>query len=55
MEREHLAGYKCPRSVSFVSVDDVPRNATGKVLHRVLKEQVLEGERAAQAGHRAAS
>jgi len=53
--REHLAGYKCPRSVSFVSVDDVPRNATGKVLHRVLKEQVLEGERAAQAGHRAAS
>ncbi len=55
MEPGALAGYKCPRSLTFVGVDDVPRNATGKVLHRVLKEQVLEGERAAQAGHRAAS
>ncbi len=53
--REHLAGFKCPRSVSFVAVDDVPRNATGKVLHRVLKEQVLESERTAKADQRAAS
>jgi long-chain acyl-CoA synthetase len=32
-----LAGYKCPTSVEFV--DQLPRNATGKVLKRVLRQQ----------------
>jgi len=35
--RERLADYKVPRSYSFV--DELPRNALGKVLKRVLREQ----------------
>jgi fatty-acyl-CoA synthase len=35
--KEHLAGYKVPRDVLFV--DELPRNATGKVLKRELKDQ----------------
>jgi len=34
--REHLARYKCPKSVDFI--DALPRNATGKVLKRILRE-----------------
>jgi fatty-acyl-CoA synthase/long-chain acyl-CoA synthetase len=33
--REHLAGYKVPRSVSFV--DELPKTGSGKVLKRELK------------------
>ena len=32
--REHLADYKCPRTVTFL--DELPRNPTGKVLKRDL-------------------
>lgn len=35
--REHLAGYKVPRSWHFV--DELPRNPTGKVLKRQLEER----------------
>ena len=38
--RDRLAGYKRPRSYSFVAAEALPRNATGKVLYRVLKEQL---------------
>ncbi|MDP4003977.1 class I adenylate-forming enzyme family protein [Methylobacterium sp. NEAU K] len=41
--RERLAGYKRPRTCSFVAAETVPRNATGKVLYRVLKEQFSAG------------
>jgi fatty-acyl-CoA synthase/long-chain acyl-CoA synthetase len=34
--REHLASYKIPRSVSFVS--EIPRTGSGKILKRVLRE-----------------
>ena len=34
--REHLAGYKKPSGVVFV--DELPRNAGGKVLKRDLRE-----------------
>jgi fatty-acyl-CoA synthase len=37
--RDRIAGYKRPRSCSFVREADMPRTATGKVLHRVLKAQ----------------
>lgn len=37
---ESLAGYKRPRSVDFVS--ELPRNANGKVLKRVLREPYWE-------------
>lgn len=35
--KEHLAHYKCPRSVDFV--DELPRTATGKMAKRRLKER----------------
>lgn len=34
--REMLAGYKCPKSVDFMEA--LPRNATGKLLKRVLRK-----------------
>ena len=40
--RDKLAGYKRPRGYSFLADEDVPRTATGKVLHRKLKDVVLE-------------
>ena len=35
--KKNLARYKVPREVEFI--DELPRNATGKVLKRELKEQ----------------
>jgi len=35
--KKNLAGYKVPREIVFV--DELPRNATGKVLKRELLEQ----------------
>ena len=40
--RQRLAGYKRPRSVVFLGSDDMPRNATGKILHRELRAIVSE-------------
>ena len=34
--KEHLARHKVPRDVIFL--DEIPRNPTGKVLKRVLRE-----------------
>jgi long-chain acyl-CoA synthetase len=34
-------GYKKPRSVDFV--DDLPKNASGKVLKKVLREKYWQG------------
>src|SRR6266536_2866390 len=39
--RKHLAGYKCPKSVDVV--DQLPRNATGKVLKRDLRAPYWAG------------
>jgi fatty-acyl-CoA synthase len=41
--RERLAGYKRPRGVRFVSEAQLPRTATGKIQHRVLRERVAAG------------
>jgi acyl-CoA synthetase (AMP-forming)/AMP-acid ligase II len=38
--RDKMAGYKRPRSVSFVAESAIPRTATGKILHRVLRERL---------------
>jgi acyl-CoA synthetase (AMP-forming)/AMP-acid ligase II len=35
-----MAGYKRPQSVRFVAEQDMPRTATGKILHRILRDQV---------------
>jgi acyl-CoA synthetase (AMP-forming)/AMP-acid ligase II len=39
--REHLAGYKIPRSVSFL--DEIPRTGSGKILKRVLRAPYWAG------------
>jgi long-chain acyl-CoA synthetase len=39
--RERLAPYKCPQSVDFTQA--LPRNPTGKVLKRELREPYWEG------------
>jgi acyl-CoA synthetase (AMP-forming)/AMP-acid ligase II len=39
--REHLAGYKVPRSVSWL--DDLPKTGSGKVLKRALRDPYWEG------------
>ena len=37
--KQRMAGYKRPRSYSFLADDEMPRNATGKILHRELKKK----------------
>jgi fatty-acyl-CoA synthase len=37
--RRQLAGYKCPRGVLFIRDEEMPRTATGKILHRVLRDR----------------
>jgi acyl-CoA synthetase (AMP-forming)/AMP-acid ligase II len=39
--RQRIAGYKLPRRVEFI--DRLPRNATGKVLRRELREPFWQG------------
>jgi len=39
--RERLAGYKVPKSIDFVS--DLPRNPSGKILKRTLRESFWKG------------
>ena len=38
--RGRIAGYKRPQTVQFLSEAQMPRTATGKILHRVLREQL---------------
>ena len=40
--RDRLAGYKLPRRVIFLTEDEMPRTATGKILHRNLRERFSE-------------
>jgi long-chain acyl-CoA synthetase len=35
--RDRLARYKCPTSVDFT--DELPRNASGKIMKKVLRDQ----------------
>ena len=42
--RTRLAGYKRPRSISIIAPEEMPKTATGKIQHRVLKQRMLEGE-----------
>jgi fatty-acyl-CoA synthase/long-chain acyl-CoA synthetase len=39
--REHLAGYKIPRSISFLA--ELPRTGSGKILKRQLREPYWKG------------
>ena len=40
--KSHLANFKLPKSIYLV--EELPKNATGKVLKRVLKEQIAKGD-----------
>lgn len=37
--RERLAGYKRPRAIEIIVEADMPRNTTGKILHRTLRDR----------------
>ena len=39
--REHIAGYKCPKTVDFVA--DLPRLPTGKIQRRIVREPYWAG------------
>jgi fatty-acyl-CoA synthase len=39
--RAHMAGFKRPRSVTFIAEREMPRTATGKIQHRVLRERIV--------------
>ncbi len=43
--RERLAGYKRPRTVSIIADDEMPKTATGKILHRLLKAAITNKEK----------
>jgi fatty-acyl-CoA synthase len=38
--KDRMAGYKRPRSIMFIADADMPRTATGKILHRTLREKL---------------
>lgn len=38
--KQHLAKYKLPKTIEFL--EELPKNTTGKILRRALKEQVLQ-------------
>jgi acyl-CoA synthetase (AMP-forming)/AMP-acid ligase II len=40
--RTHLAGFKRPREIVFLDAGEMPRNATGKILHRVLRDIIAK-------------
>ncbi len=37
--KNRIAGHKRPRSITFIREDEMPRTATGKILHRVLRSR----------------
>jgi len=39
--RSRMAGYKRPQSVVFITEAEMPRTATGKILHRVLRDRLV--------------
>jgi acyl-CoA synthetase (AMP-forming)/AMP-acid ligase II len=40
--KNQIAGYKRPQSISFIDDAEMPRTATGKILHRVLRQKIAE-------------
>jgi fatty-acyl-CoA synthase len=41
--RGKIAGYKRPKSVEFIEMEEMPRTGSGKILHRKLRERVGTG------------
>ncbi|MGM0586653.1 MAG: class I adenylate-forming enzyme family protein, partial [Pseudomonadota bacterium] len=44
--REQLAGYKRPREIRFVPVEDFPRSTSGKIQRHVLEERLAAEQKA---------
>ena len=42
--RDKMAGYKRPKKVIFIKDEEMPRTATGKILHRKLRERFNKSE-----------
>ncbi len=40
--KDRIAGYKRPRSLTILSEAEMPRTATGKILHRELKARIAK-------------
>ena len=40
--KSKLARYKCPKRVIFINDEEMPRNTTGKILHKQLKKMIKE-------------
>jgi acyl-coenzyme A synthetase/AMP-(fatty) acid ligase len=40
--KNRIAGYKRPRAIAFIAESDMPRTATGKIQHRVLRARLIE-------------
>ena len=40
--RDRIAPFKRPRGVTFIAEAEMPRTATGKILHRVLRQRLAE-------------
>ena len=47
--RTRIAGFKRPRAISIIADADMPRTATGKIQHRILKVRLAEPSAAAGA------
>jgi acyl-CoA synthetase (AMP-forming)/AMP-acid ligase II len=41
---DKIAGYKRPRSISFIEDHEMPRTATGKIQHRLLRNRLVPSE-----------
>ena len=37
--KEHLSSYKRPKKIIFLSMEEMPRTSSGKILHRVLRDK----------------
>ncbi len=37
--KNRIAGYKRPKSIRFITENEMPRTGTGKILHRALRER----------------
>jgi acyl-CoA synthetase (AMP-forming)/AMP-acid ligase II len=40
--KTRMAGYKRPQTIAFIKDEEMPRTATGKILHRVLRQSILQ-------------
>ena len=41
--RGKIAGYKRPKTIEFIKDEEMPRTPTGKIIHRVLRENMAGG------------